>query len=195
MDEARRTVTLTLPKLRDFEPTRAGGTRESATAVMAQLFHGAETTQERGARILEVLCTVNASATGHLYLCTDQGPSLIASQGAEEAQGLFDYVCDSLTRELQASDDETAILSMDDTRLSDDLTEFTDEAGNSYRLIFLTTVTGDAPRHVGVAVLVDGGGERRAADLVLTSALASHMIEAGDTPGIATHHGTGPASS
>jgi hypothetical protein len=185
MDEARRTVALTLPKLLDFGSTRAAVGREAATMVVTQLFEGAETTRDRSGRILEVLCSGSASTTGYLYLCTDAGPVLVASRGAQEPVGLLDYVRECLKRDLDASDGETAIVSIEETRLSPGASVFTDDTGRTYRPTLLTALVKDVPRHAAVVVMVITAGEHRAADFALTSALANYMIDAGDTPGIA----------
>ncbi len=184
MDEARRTVALPLPKLRDFESTRVAGVRD-ATAILTRLFDGVETKRDRGARILEILCSASATNAGHLYLCTPQGPTLVASYGTREPEGLFDYVCAHLTRDLEASDGETAIVSAENLLAAESVAKFTDDTGTDYRPLFLTALVDEVPRHAAIAVLVEAPDGHRPADFALTAALASHLIEAGDTPGIA----------
>lgn len=184
MDEARRTVASPLPRLRDFESTHVAGARESATVVVTQLLRGVETPEDRAARVLEVLCSGTTSVAGYLYLCTPDGPKLIASLGPEAPDGLFDYACDYLDRELHASDGETAFVSLDDASLGASLTVFKDGAGQAYRPTLLTAFIDGVLRHAALAVLLDGPGEPRALEYALTAALASHLIETGDTPGL-----------
>jgi hypothetical protein len=191
MDEARRKVALTLPKLMDFGATHAAGGREAATMVMTHLFQGTETTRDRGRRILEVLCSGSASVAGYLYLLTDAGPLLIALQGAEEPEGLREHVSDCLMRDLRASDGETAIVSVEDARAVGSPAAFSDSAGRAYRAVFLTAMVDDVPRHAAVAILVDAADEHRPVDFVLTSALATYIIETGDTRGIAARDDSG----
>jgi tetratricopeptide (TPR) repeat protein len=183
MDEARRKVALTLPKLWHFESTRAAS-RQTADAVATQLLQGAESVEERGARVLSVLCTGRASSDGFLYLCSDRGPTLVASQGAAEPGGLLGYVSDHLRRELQAGDGETAIVSEEDLA-AEPPTVFTDEGGRILRPIFLTALVDEVPHYAAIAVVVEGPSESQPMDAALTAALAGHLIDAGDTPGIA----------
>lgn len=140
---------------------------------------------DHSGRILDVLCSGNASAAGYLYLCTEAGPTLVAARGAEEPGRLLDYVCECLMRDLGAGDGETAMVSVEETRFSAGATIFTDHAGRTYRPTFLTVFVGDVPRHAAIAILADATGERRTVDFALTSALANYMIEAGDTRGVA----------
>ena len=186
MDEARRAVSLALPKLAHFELTRVGSNRESPTAVVTQLLRGAETTTQRAERVLTVLCRTRASSEGHLYLCEADGPALIASSGAIlPSTALQAYVQRHLARELSSGDAETAILTDPTGQPSTIPPLFTDEKGRTHRPIFLSTVVNGVPRYAAIAVVVGGSEEGRPADFALASALAAHLIEAGDTPGVA----------
>jgi tetratricopeptide (TPR) repeat protein len=188
MDEARRSVALTLPKLWHFESTQMAKSRESATAMVTQLLRGAETAKDRAARVLQLLCSGRASNEGHLYLCGEDGPTLIASQGAEEPPGgLLGYVQNQLTRELEAGNSETAVLTELTARSSECPLIFTDAAGRTHRPIFLTAVVNELARYAAIAVVIDT--EDRATDFALATALAGHLIEAGDTMGVAAGDG------
>jgi hypothetical protein len=97
---------------------------------------------------------------------------------------MFDYLCEHLRRDLEASDGETAMVSAESLQAAESTAMFTDGTGNAYRPLFLTALVDDVPRHAAIAVLVDAPDDHRPPDFVLTAALASHLIEGGDTPGI-----------
>jgi hypothetical protein len=185
MDEAHRTLALPLAQLRDIEPTRMAATRD-ATIVKTQLFDGVETTRDRGTRILEILCSGNACEAGLLYLCKPEGPALVASYRVQEPEGLLDYVSEYLERELGAGAEETAIFSLENTSPPNVDRVFIDGTGRAYHPMLLTAIMDCIPRHAAIVVLVDVRDDRQPTDFALTAALASHLIETGDTLGIAT---------
>ena len=185
MDEARRAVALTLPKLWQFESTRMAGNPESATAIVTQLLRGAETAKERALRVLQKLCSGRAANEGHLYLCGEGGPVLVASQGVEvPPDELLEYVREHLTRELESGSGETAMVSAASIPARATPLVFADPSGRPHRPIFLTAVVNHTTRYAAIAVVVDGAGLSRTAEFALASALASHLIEAGDTLGV-----------
>ena len=89
-----------------------------------------------------------------------------------------------MTRELQAGNGETAVVSAP-TGPSPCPLVYTDAEGRAHRPILLTTVVDEMVRYAAIAVVVDGGGVGRSIDFALTSALAGSFLEAGDTPGVA----------
>ncbi len=184
MDEARRSVALTLPKLSQLESTQIGGGAPSVSTIVTRLLQGADTREERAARALHLLCAERAAIEGHLYLCGETGLLLVASEGtASPPDGMLEYLDSHFTRELSSCDMETAAVSDLSGLSSVSPTLFTDASGRPHRPVFLTAVTGGMARHAALAVFVDGS-LGRSVDGALASALGAHLIEVGDTLGV-----------
>ena len=99
--------------------------------------------------------------------------------------GLREHLDDFLSRELRAGGDETAIVS-DPAELSLAApAAFLDEKGRRYAPVWLAATVDGITRYAGVAVVVDAGPHGHRIDAGLASALGAHLMEVGDTAGIA----------
>ncbi len=189
LDEAHTSIAEGLPKLWQLEATRAEeakSARGSITSVVSRTLEGAASAGERAARVLRLLCGGRASVEAHLFLSSNAGLALAASQEAADApEGLLDYLTDYLSRELHSGDVETAMVEDLPSQFMDALKPFQDERGRRYTLVPLTALVDGTVRYAGVAALIEGDARDHKIDAGLASALGTHLIEVGDTMGIA----------
>jgi tetratricopeptide (TPR) repeat protein len=191
MAEARRTSKRALPRLADFESSRLlTGFRASATEMASDVLKLASTRQERAERALKLLCDDRCATSGYLYLVSNAGLALAASQGGESAppEGLLEHLNEYFEREVSESGDDTAALTGGDVESALAARPcFRDGAGVEHRLVLLTSLAASGARHAGVAALVERPRvERPAGGAELVSALSTHLIQSGDTRGVGT---------
>jgi hypothetical protein len=190
MSEARQASKRALPRLADFESSRiATGNQTSAAEMVSEFLRDAETTQDRAQRALKLLCDDRAASVGYLYLVNDTGLAFVTCHGAAAPpEGLFEYVREYFDREVSSAGDETAALTS--TQMRSALTArslFRDSKGVNHQSLLMTSIAGGGVRQAGVAVLVEGvrpppspiGGAN------LVAALSAHLIQSGDTRGVA----------
>jgi hypothetical protein len=114
--------------------------------------------------------------------------TLVASRGCPAPpEGLLDYLQEYLERAVSDDGDRTAALT--GTQIESALSArpcFRDGSGIDHRPVLMTSVAGGVARHAGVAVFVESAGaERPAGGAVLVAVLSTHLIQAGDTRGVA----------
>jgi hypothetical protein len=186
MEEARGTGLEVVPELTDFVSTampitRAEPTGPSPTSLLDTLI-GETDRNERAQRALRVLCNARGARGGHLYLCTDHGIVLAASEGlGEPPDGLPEFLEHYLRVEEGEGEIETAVATAADLKSTMDLTRWADVGGNVHRPLVLIASVDGVERQVAVAsFVVDGEAAVRPQQVQLNGAIAAYLIGAGD---------------
>jgi tetratricopeptide (TPR) repeat protein len=189
MEEAARGGSGPLPGLADFDSGSARSLGSSShDALVTEAMSGADQTRARAQRALRLLCDERRAEGGYLYLFTEQGLSLAASIGSDEApEGLLPF----LTKRLEDDDEEqiTETIAAPAGQIFpvEDTTAFTDHMGTVHDPVMLTCVLEGKTRHAGVAVLSHRGAPIRTTSSSLVAAVSAHLIRAGDTAGVLAH--------
>jgi hypothetical protein len=198
MDEARRTVDCALPELSDFVPTgltTGFGGRGMPSTVVTQALRGITDARVRAERGLALLCDECAITGGHLFLFGPFGLDHVASYGVAQApEGLPAFLREYVARQLDDDDCATAIVTDAKQESLASSTQFTEPSGLVHHPVLLTCLVDGARRHAGVAVLVRSANDDvppRAR--LMASALASYLIQEGDTLGARDSYSRSPA--
>jgi hypothetical protein len=165
--------------------TRGGA---SVAEIATDSLRDACTAEDRAQRTLKLLCDDRAALGGYLYLVGDSGLTLVASErsGAEPPAGLLEYVQEYFEREVSEDGDHTAALTGPEMTALGAKPSFRDSVGTDHRPVLMTSLSGGVPRHAGVAVFVeDVRAERPLGGAELVAALSTHLIQSGDTRGVA----------
>ena len=189
MAEARRASKRALPRLVDFESSRmwTGGASTSATEIVSEFLRDASTAQDRATRTLKLLCDDRGATTGYLYLVGEEGLTLVASQATAAApDGLLQYLTEYFDQQVSESGDQTTALTTAQMGSLDARPAFHDTAGLDHHPVLMTSLAVGEARHAGVAVLVGASRvERPVGGAALVAALSTHLIQSGDTRGVA----------
>jgi tetratricopeptide (TPR) repeat protein len=190
MAEARRASNRALPRLADFESNKVwtGRASTSATEIVSEFLRDAATAQDRAARTLKLLCDDRGATSGHLYLVGDTGLMLVASQASVAApEGLLEYLTKYFEDQVSESGDQTTALSASQMGTAlEARPAFHDAAGNDHYPVLMTSLTVGEACHAGVAVFVGSQrSERPVGGVALVAALSTHLIQSGDTRGVA----------
>jgi hypothetical protein len=192
MDEARRAgmeVTGALDaaatEISAFVPATRSG---SVVAVATQAMREAGGASERAQRALQLLCASHGASAGHLFLLSERGLSLAASQGAApDTDGLREYLHEYLAREHEEQSMATTDLTGASRTTITSRPHWTDLSGRILRPVVLTCTVAGTERHAGVAMLLLGVQRgREGSEATLATTLGSLLIESGDTPGLPT---------
>jgi tetratricopeptide (TPR) repeat protein len=189
MAEARGFTKHPLPALTDFASTgHASWPRNSPTEMASAMLKGASTPEDRALRALKLLCDDRGAGAAFLYLVGDRGLRLAACCGADAPpHGLDDFLNEYLDSELAKESDQTSALT--GPSASSVLTQpprSWQSQGTEYRPLLMTSVADGGLCHVGVAVFVGQlAVERPAGGPALVAALSAHLLQSGDTRGIA----------
>jgi tetratricopeptide (TPR) repeat protein len=189
INEAARCGMRTRLALGDFEAlagvdTSAIGSGELLT-VISRSMAGSRTADERAQLALQMICAAHGARVGHLYLITLAGLVLRTSHGAdapalELAQFVTHYVSDKQQRSEELDEMITG-----DLRHVDALTSLIQAAGTSYELLPLGCVVDSVSTIVGVAVVeVTQTRVRNEKQVQLLNALATSLLDTGDSPGL-----------
>jgi tetratricopeptide (TPR) repeat protein len=188
MTEARRVSRSALPRLEDFKTSAiltAG--LASAAEIVGKMFQDAPSAEARAACALKLLCEDRGASAGHLFLATDTGLKLVASQGpSAPPNGLLAYVQSYYETEVLQNGDATAALTGEQMASALVAREpFRDRSGLEHQPVLMTSLVDGASSHAGVAVFVEGANverERRPAKgAALVAELSAHLIRLGDT--------------
>jgi hypothetical protein len=189
MEEAAKGGSGPLPGLADFDSGSARSLGSSShDALVTEAMSGADQTRARAQRALRLLCDERKAEGGYLYLFTEQGLSLAASLGNDDApEGLLPF----LTKRLEDDDEEQITETIAAAALTiipaQDTSAFTDEMGTVHDPIMLTCVLDGKMRHAGVAVLTHRGAPVQTTNTSLVAAVSAHLIRAGDTAGVVAY--------
>ncbi len=190
MAEARRATKRALPRLADFESADAWTARAptSATEMVSEFLRDASTAQDRGARTVKLLCDDREATGGFLYLVGDAGLTLVASYGrTAPPAGLEEYLTEYFEHQVSESGDQTSAITTSQTGAAFDVRPvFHDKAGVDHFPVLMTSLSVGEACHAGVAVLVGGmRAARPVGGAALVAALSTHLIQSGDTRGVA----------
>jgi hypothetical protein len=184
LSEARNAGITGSPQLADFmttSPTTGMGKRSGQVAVVAKAMRMAESGVERAVAALRLLCDAKGARGGHLFLCTDGGLQLVASQGhGGPIDGLVAAARACLGAEVERTETTTMMLSSPPD--ADVVTAtWTDPAGAPYRPVAIISELDGEAVYAGIALLAIGA---RTPDQTgvpqLIAALGQHLIDAGD---------------
>ena len=182
MDEARTAFPHRIAALGDLDLSAIGLSRPerqpSAARAVSQVLRQATTAVERAAFALSLLCRDRQALGGHLYLVTERGLILAASQGvgAPDAK-LAHFARSHLRSELQQPDVATRLES--DMAISQARPQ--PSTGDTPHPITLTCLDEGNLKHVGIALLVMAPDTAaKTIDARLVGELASQLSEAGD---------------
>jgi hypothetical protein len=189
MAEARRASKSALSRRASFESSAWTGRAPSATEAISESLRNASTADERAAIALRLLCEDRRATCGYLYLVDNgTGLTLVASSGsAAPPAGLSEYLREYFESETSDGGDATSALTGTQmASLAGAGPSFRDEAGTPHVPVLMTSIADGAMRHAGVAVFVEGARTpRQAGGAALVAALSAHLIELGDTHGVA----------
>jgi hypothetical protein len=198
MEEARSVGLEALPELTDFVSTamvvtRAEARSVTATSLLETLVAEMDVTR-RAARALQVLCNARGARAGYLYLCTDEGLILAASEAAgDPPAGLREFLAGYLRFEEDACAGATSIATDADVETTLHVTRWADAEGNVHRPLVLVAGVKGASRQVGVAsFVVDGEQTQSPQHAQLAAAIAAYLADPDD--GVLTKQLT-PASA
>lgn len=182
--EAYRVGGTRLPSLSEFESAGQSSGPTSATVVVTQAMKGAGGATERAERALDLLCNERAVAVGYLYLFSPTGVRLVACRGARAPlDGVSELVTRFLARELAESEGPTRVEMAATPEPATEAHYFTDGRGANYHPFLLRGTIGRDVRYAGVAVLAFEDRPSSPDDSLIL-ALSTHLIQAGDTPGV-----------
>jgi hypothetical protein len=189
MAEARGIAKGALPALLDFDSAGAtswGRTSPIETATL--LLKEALTPEDRAQRVLKMLCDDRGAGAAFLYLVADRGLRLAASYCSDAPpDGLQDFLNDYFETELASGSDHTTALTGPSAPSGPALSPRSWRThGSEYRPMLMTSIAEGGLRYVGVTVFV---GElnvpRPAGGAALVAVLSAHLLESGDTGGVA----------
>jgi hypothetical protein len=195
VNEALRRGLHTTAELADFQTSsmfESGMTnlQDVHTAVQRAMI-GAQSVDERSKRALRLLCDIRAAASGHLYLLSPEGATLTATYGPNPApEALIELVNDHAKQEQGRSEIMTEIAT--GTLLEEELAVGSDTliAGTRYDLVLLVCTVGGIRTVVGVAAFAtDQPRARPMKEGPLLTMVATHLLQAGDTVGLALESG------
>jgi tetratricopeptide (TPR) repeat protein len=193
MGEAQRSGIEAPPQWSEFESTMLGPSRlTSASAVRALVsatLRAADSTAQRAESALRLLCETAAANGGYLYLVQPDGGVSCAAARDAALPGAAEllHARDCLEWALNQDIGNTAHTSAGGpSGPSSSLTLWTSAAGIQQRAVLLTSSDPRDPRHVAVAILI-GAREREALppNHPLLAILGEHLLDAGDTAGVA----------
>jgi hypothetical protein len=184
LSEARSAGITGSAQLGDFmttSPTTGMGKRSGQVAVVVKAMRMAESGAERAVAALRLLCDAKGAKGGHLFLCTEGGLQLVASQGhSGPVDGLVAAARACLGAEVERTETTTMMLSSPPD--ADVLTAtWSDPAGAPYRPVAIISELDGEAVYAGIALLAIGA---RTPDQTgvpqLIAALGQHLIDAGD---------------
>ena len=148
------------------------------------LMTGCATARERAERALGLLCDGDPPTRGHLFLFTDDGLALVASNTpCESVTEIIGFARSCVERESEASSMATeAMLSV---ALGTVSAEWHDAQGRRYEPVLLAATVGGTFCIGGVALLESGAGVPLRNASLLADSLAQILITAGDTRTVA----------
>jgi hypothetical protein len=135
---------------------------------------------------LQMICAAYGARAGHLFLLTPAGPLLRASHGsAAPSAELAEQVSCYITMKQEQCNELDSMVTGD--LMSEDEPSPDVSAGQGYELLLLSCVVGTSSTLAGVAVVeVDENRPRNERQSQLLTALASSLLQAGDSQGIAS---------
>ena len=190
MEEARNIGLQAVPELTDFVQTAIAVTqpvsRDPATSLLETMIAATDHGQ-RSRQALQVLCKARGARGGHLYMCSEHGIALVASEGlGEPPEGLAEFLERYMRLEDDDSESTTAIATNADLDAALNLNSWCDANGNVFRPTVLTADVAGAARQIAVAgFVVDGAQAQQPLSLQLRSAVAAYLIEGGTADAVA----------
>jgi tetratricopeptide (TPR) repeat protein len=188
MAEARSSTKHALPALTDFVSTgHVSWPRTSPTEMATALLKGASTPEDRALRALKLLCDDRGAGTAFLYLVGDRGLRLAACYGADAPpDGLVDFLNEYLEGELDKESDQTSALTGPSASAVLTQPRSWQSQGTEYRPLLMTSRADEGLCHVGVVAFAGQLAiERPAGGPALVAALSAHLLQSGDTRGVA----------
>jgi hypothetical protein len=176
MDEARQAgLATSAPRESASSDVHAADLQERATTLIA----GCNDRAERVHRALELLCEGDPPGRGHLFLVTESGLALAASNmPSEELTELALFARRRLDMETTSVDTMTASLE------SVSASRTWHSAEGTYDAVLLAVPLSDGLRLVGVAMLVHGEGQAREDFGDVAEAVARALLDSGDAVGL-----------
>jgi hypothetical protein len=186
LNEAARRGLRTTASLADFAPASAAFDSSMLTdskSLVLRTMSKATRAEDRAHAALQLVCSSRSASAGQLYLTTSTGLTLAAAIGGKptilDLGPLYAYLARIEEREADMDDMSTG--------------ELTEEVAPSatlslgavtYELLVLSCMVDGQPKVVGIAAIEAGHGEYDAMKQAqLLQALASHLLERGDTVG------------
>lgn len=189
MDEARRAVSWTLPKLSEFEEARSGATalqtRSAISSFVTAMMSRADSRDERACCGLRMLCEDLGTRIGFLYLFGEGGLQLAASEGDVAPDGLLELARELIETELEADCHVTRTAGPESTWAS----RYRDRAmmtgSSDFHPIFLRCAVDGESYCAGVALLGESRAKERTSDSgLLVEAISEHFMRLRDTRGV-----------
>jgi serine/threonine protein kinase len=166
-----------------IDPNAIGG--DELLPGITRSMAGTQTAEKRTQLALQTICAALGASIGHLYLITPAGLVLRASRGAAEpdrelAQHVNDYLSEKRQRSEDMDDMVTGELPQDDAPSA-----LIQAAGVSYELLPLSCIVDSSNMLVGIAAIeVSAARIRNEKQAQLLNALATNLLQAGDSPGL-----------
>jgi hypothetical protein len=190
MNQAQRQgIRPTSAALADFKTSTGFDTAALRTydleSIVSRSMTGTQLAQERADTALGLVCTACGASSGHLYLVWSGGLTLRASHGIASQPPSLEEVASFLAREEARTE---ALAEMETGEIADDAPALTliESAGTRYQLVQLSCLSDAVTKVAGVvAVAGQSGNAHDPRFAQLLSALAAHLLRAGDTAGIA----------
>lgn len=144
---------------------------------------GTQLVQERADTALGLVCTAAGASTGHLYLVSNEGVALRASHGGQSQPPTVGEVQAFIAQEQERAE---ALTERATGELEQQvLVTLVATSDTTFQLSLLSCVLDTSTKLAGVvAISRDAGSALDPRFAQLLSALAAHLLRAGDTPGI-----------
>jgi hypothetical protein len=151
------------------------------------LLKGASTPEDRALRALKLLCDDRGASTAFLYLVGHRGLRLAACYGGDAPpDGLLDFLNEYLENELDKESDQTSALTGPSASALLTQPRSWQSQGTEYRPLLMTSRADEGLCHVGVVAFAGQFAiERPAGGPALVAALSAHLLQSGDTRGVA----------
>jgi tetratricopeptide (TPR) repeat protein len=191
MEEASHAGLQAPPELTDFASTGWAATRAEsrshATSSLLETAIGETDPSQRPLRALQALCRARGARGGHLYLCTERGIALAASEGiGEPPDGLAAFLEHYMRVEDDLSEGETSIATEAELESKMRATTWGDASGTVHRPLVLVAAVDGVARQIGVAsFVIDDEQAQQALPAQLSAAIAAYLIDAGSVSVVA----------
>jgi hypothetical protein len=147
-------------------------------------FAGCDDRAERAVRALALLCEGEPASRGHLFLMTDSGFRLVASNASHDHITQLSHFAHKRF-ELEVADTKTmTAMALSATDVQTYGAPWQDRDGTRYQALLLAVPVAAGSRVAGVAMLTDERSPRPKGHAKLVSAVTHALLEAGDAAGV-----------
>jgi len=154
-----------------------------STTAVAETIGAAGDAEARAEAALSLLCEEQGARGGHLYVVVDAGLKLVASNGADPADGQLESIVTRFLREsCQQEEAPTQVETNVTGQTATTAALWTAASGTVYRFLILSDEGPDGTLYVGIAALVVSDSRRKPSSIA--AAVGRCLLQAGDVHGM-----------